>query len=255
MCFQLAADARLALAPVEDDEIFEQPRLVVFEGLDLDGTTRAAARRQKPMAVGLRTRTDVLNVRSLRDFRAANDERYDASAVHEHEPADRPRKHELAFAVFQVRIPAHLFWKCQVAQQRTHHVREHVHCRFAALSHSIREIGALGRFVTFERADLDTIFLGEAGRRGRRRSIGRICGRDWRACDQVLEIGLTFVDSGDANRQTPWSAVALHGSAGGQTKFLETGLQLSGKLRGEIRQPAGRDLFASDFNQELPVHL
>ena len=72
---ELAADLRLALAAIEDDEVLEQPRLVVLERLDLDRAAGAAARRQEPMAVGVRTRADVLHRRSLRQLGSADDER------------------------------------------------------------------------------------------------------------------------------------------------------------------------------------
>ena len=54
---ELAPDPRLALGAVEDDEVLEQPRLVVLERLDLDRPPGAAARRQKAMAVGVASPT------------------------------------------------------------------------------------------------------------------------------------------------------------------------------------------------------
>ena len=54
---ELAPDLRLALAAIEDDEVLEQPRLVVVERLDLDRAAGAAARRQEAMAVGVRRRS------------------------------------------------------------------------------------------------------------------------------------------------------------------------------------------------------
>ena len=47
-------------------------------------------------------------MRSLRRSRAADDERHDAAAVQEEQPADRPAERQLALAVVEHRVPAHL---------------------------------------------------------------------------------------------------------------------------------------------------
>ena len=114
--FELASNLRLALATIEDNEVLEQPRPIVVERLHLDGAPRPAARRQKTMAVGVRSRADVLDERALRVLGTPDDERHHSAAVQENQPPDRPREHQLAFSVFQVRVPAHLLWKRQVAQ-------------------------------------------------------------------------------------------------------------------------------------------
>src|SRR5688500_18516109 len=99
MRFELALDARLPLAPVENHEIFSQAILIVLERLDLDRAAGAATGRQEAMAVGLRSGADLLHIGPLRKLAAANHERHDAPPVHEDQPADRARKDEIALAV------------------------------------------------------------------------------------------------------------------------------------------------------------
>ncbi len=141
---ELAPDLRFALRAIEDDEVLEQTALVVVERLDLDRAPRAAARRQEAVTVGVRAGPDVLHVGTLRDLGAADDERHDATAVHQHEPADRTREHELALAVLEVGVPPHLLRKREVAQQAAHDVGEHVDRGLATLAHAVGEVGALG---------------------------------------------------------------------------------------------------------------
>ena len=63
---ELARDAIVPLAALEDDEVLGQPLAVVVEALDLDRAAGAAAGRQEAMAVGDRARADVLHQRALR---------------------------------------------------------------------------------------------------------------------------------------------------------------------------------------------
>jgi hypothetical protein len=95
--FELAPNLRFTLAAVEDDEIFEQPRLVIVEGLHFDGATGASARSEKAMPIGIRPGADVLDEWTLRALRPADDEGNHASAVEQDQPSDRPREDELAF--------------------------------------------------------------------------------------------------------------------------------------------------------------
>src|SRR5687768_13794111 len=110
MRFQLAPNPRLALRAVEDDEVLEQPGLVVLEGLDLDGPARAPAGRKETMPVGLGAGPDVLHVRprALRKLRSANDEWHHAAAVHQHQPPDRAREQKVPLSVFKEGVPSHL---------------------------------------------------------------------------------------------------------------------------------------------------
>src|SRR5215510_8256514 len=103
MRFKLAPNLRFTLATIEDDEVFEQPRLVVVEGLDLDGATGASARGEEAMPVGIRPRADVLDEWTLRALGPADDEGNHASAVQQDQPANRSREDEIAFAVLEVR--------------------------------------------------------------------------------------------------------------------------------------------------------
>jgi hypothetical protein len=51
MRFKLAPQLRFTLAAIQDDEVLEEPRLVVVEGLHLDGATgagRSVVRKRWP---------------------------------------------------------------------------------------------------------------------------------------------------------------------------------------------------------------
>src|SRR5437667_2853080 len=171
MRLELTPDLRFTLIAIEDDEVLEQPGLVVVEHLDLDRAASASACRQEAMTVRVRSRPDVLHQRTLRVFRSPDDERDDAATVEKNQPANRPREDEVALAVLEIRVPSHLLWKGEVAKQASHHVREDVHGRLAALAHPIGEIGPLRRVAAFERADVDAVFPGKAGCRRRRLTV------------------------------------------------------------------------------------
>src|SRR5215208_4680182 len=111
MRFELAPDLLLALAAIEDDKILEQPLLVVIERFDLDRATGAAARRLEAMTVRVGSGADVLHGRPLRLIGPPNDERHDPSSVQQHQPANRAREDEVALAVLEVGVPAHLLGK------------------------------------------------------------------------------------------------------------------------------------------------
>ncbi len=106
--FELTTDLLLALAAIEDDEVLEQPLLVVVERLDLDRAPGPAARGLEAMSVGVRPGSDVLHRRALRLLRPPDHERHDAPAVQQHEPANRPREQQIALAILEVGVPSHL---------------------------------------------------------------------------------------------------------------------------------------------------
>src|SRR5262245_50708941 len=143
MRFKFAAKLRFTLAAIQDDEVLEEPRLVVVEGLHLDRATGAAARGQEAVAIGVRSRADVLNEWALRTLGSADDERNDTAAVQEDEPSDRSREDEIALAVLEVCVPAHLLRKCKVAKQSAHDIGKDIDGRLASLANSIREIGQI----------------------------------------------------------------------------------------------------------------
>ena len=58
---ELAGNLVVALAPLDNDEVLEQPGLVFVERPDLDGAAGAAAGRQEAVPVGDRPRRDVLH--------------------------------------------------------------------------------------------------------------------------------------------------------------------------------------------------
>ena len=61
---EVARDPVAALGVLEHDEVLGELRLVLVEAADLDRAAGAAARREKPVAVGQRARLDVLHLRS-----------------------------------------------------------------------------------------------------------------------------------------------------------------------------------------------
>src|SRR5690349_16794038 len=117
MRFEFAPNLRFTLAAIQDDEVFEQPRLVIVEGLHLDRATGTSARREEAMTIGVRPRADVLDEWTLRALGPADDEGDDASAIQKDQPADRPREDEIALAVLEVRVPPHLLREREIAQQ------------------------------------------------------------------------------------------------------------------------------------------
>ncbi len=254
MRFQLAPDPRFALRTVEDDEVFEQPGLVVLEGLDLDGAARAAARRQETMAVGLGAGPDVLHVRALRTLGSTDDEWHDAAAVHQHQPPDRPREDEVPFAVLEMGIPPHLLGKRQIAQQPAHDVRQHIDRGFATLPNPVGQIRALWRLVLLERGDVHAVFLRKPGRRRRGFSISLVCRGYWRSGHQFFEIGLALGKLRHPRRQTPGGAVAFRLGRGGEPDLLEARVEMPRELRRQSRQPTRRNLLAPDLNQQLAIH-
>src|SRR5262245_61454836 len=136
MRFKLAPNLRLTLAAIQDDEVLEQPRLVIVERLHLDGATSASARREEAMAVGVRAGADVLDQWTLRHLGPADDEGDDAPAVQKDQPPDRSREDEVALPVLEVRVPSHLLGKCQVTKQPAHDVGKDVDSSLAALARS-----------------------------------------------------------------------------------------------------------------------
>ena len=144
------------------------------------------------MAVGLRTGPDVLYVGTLRHLGSANHEGHDATAVHQHEPADRPREDKVPFPVFEVGVPAHLLGKRQVAQQTAHHFRQHIDGGLAALVHPIGQVHALRRLMFLQRGHIHAVLPGkpDGGSGGlTTRLVGR---RERRARHQLLEIRLAL---------------------------------------------------------------
>ncbi len=63
---EVAGDAVAAVGVAEDDEVLGEPGLILVEAADLDRAAGAAARGQEPVAVGQRTRFDVLHLRTRR---------------------------------------------------------------------------------------------------------------------------------------------------------------------------------------------
>jgi hypothetical protein len=175
MGLELATDPLLALGSIEDDEVFEQPRLIVVERLDLDRATGSPACRQEAVAVGVGPGTNVLDCRPLRQLGSPDDERYHASAVQENEPSDWTRERQVALSVLEIRIPPHLLRKCHVAKQSPHQLREHVDRRFAALSNAIRQVATLGCLLPFQRLDFDAVLLRKSNRRRRGLPVGFEC--------------------------------------------------------------------------------
>ena len=254
MRFELAPDLLLALAAVEDDEVLEQPLLVVVEGLDLDRAPGPAARRLEAMTVSIGPGPDVLHRRPLRLIGPPDHERDDASAVEEHEPANRAREDQVAFAVLEIRVPAHLLREREVAQHAAHHVGEHVHRGLAALFHAIREVLAFRCLLPLERGHVHAVLLREACGGRRRLAVRLVCRGHRRTSDQLFEVRLTLGDANHARGEAAWRAVGLGRRVARQPRLFQACVYVLRHLRGEARQPAGRDLLAANLDQQLAVH-
>ena len=191
---------------IEDDEVLEQPRLVVVEGPDLDGPAGAAARRQEAMAVGVGARPDVLHradpapARSGESRTARRGRRTGTAASGS---AARRRSSPLPSSSYaSQRI---CFGNVRSRSSAAQHVGQHIDRGLAALAHAVREVLALRRLVPLERADLDAVLLREADRGRRRLAVGAERGRHGRAGDQLLEVVLPL---GDAWRRARSAAAA-----------------------------------------------
>ena len=253
---ELACNLVVALAALEDHEVLEQPRAVFVEGPDLDGPPRASARRQEAVSVGHRARRDLLHLTRLGRRGTGDRERHDAAAIDEQNPADRPAEQQLAPAVLELRIPVHQFRERQAAQRSAEHVREHVDRRLAPLLLSIGQVGALGGFDALERGDVDALLGREAARGRRRRAVSAEARRNRRAVDQILEIGLPLGETGDPDRQPPRRAVGFGRRLRRQAVRAQLGEDDLANLVRQAGQPAGRQLLASDFEQQFPIeHL
>ena len=131
--FEAARDAILALLTIENDEMFAEPRGVVVEGAHLHRAPCPAARRQKAVAVGHRSRHNFLHRGRLGQLRAPNRERHDASAVEIENPANRTPEQQIALSVLEIRVPVHGLGKTERSQRRRQHVGQHINRRLAAL--------------------------------------------------------------------------------------------------------------------------
>ena len=91
-------DAALALFAIEQHEVLRQLRAIVGDAPHLQRAAGAAAAGEHAMPVGHRAGAHFLHHRRLREHAAAHDERHDAAAVQEQDPADRPPEQQLAAA-------------------------------------------------------------------------------------------------------------------------------------------------------------
>ena len=191
---EVAGDAVAPVGVTEDDEVLGQPGLILVEAANLDRSAGAAARRQEPVAVGQRTRFDVLDLGSGGAGGSADRERHDAPAIEEEQPADGTAEQQLAAAVLELRVPVHLLGERQIAQQAGEDVGQRVNGAAAALVLLIGEVFALGRLRARQLLERHALLLGEAERRGRRLAVLPEGRRHGRAGDRLVEIVLAFRD-------------------------------------------------------------
>jgi hypothetical protein len=78
--------------------------------------------------------------------------------------------------------------------------------------------------------------------------------RNRRSGHDLFEVLLTLGDLGEPHGETTRCAVALHRRAGRDARFLEPRLETLAKLAGEAWHPRGRELFDTDFYQQLSIH-
>ncbi len=251
---ELADDALAAILALEDHEVLEEPRLVVVERLDLHGAPRAAARGQEAVAVGHGGRPHLLDERRLRQLGAADLEGHDAAAVQEQQPADRAPEGEIAPAVVQVGVPAHVPRERQSAEQARHHGGERVHGGPPPLSPAVGEIPAARRVGLLEIGDLHAVLPREAQRGGGRLPVGAARGRDGRTGHELLEIGLPLGHPAHAHRQPPRRRPRIDRPVDLEARGLQLGGRHRRQLRGQAGQPAGGDLLDADLDEQFSVH-
>ena len=251
---ELPRDLRVPLLAVEHHEVLEEARSILVEAAHLDGPPGASARRQEAVAIGDGPRAHVVDDAALRGLEPADHERHDAAAEEEQDPADRPAEEQLAAPIVQLGVPVHLLGERQVAQHAGEHVREHVDRRLAADLPAERQVDAFGRLGALEGVHLDAVLAREAGG-GRRGLAPRLEGRgDGRPQEQFLEVGLPIGDVRDAHREAPRRAVGLDGRFGLEAQGLHPGRGRLANLRRQRGQPAGRNLLAAEFDEQLAIH-
>ena len=205
------------------------------------------------MAVGVRTRSNVLHRWSLRQLGAANDERHHAAAIQQHEPSNRAAERKIAFAVFEVRVPPHLLRERHVTKQSRHEIGQDIDGRLPALTNAVREIGALRCFSAFERLDFNAVLLRKADGRRRWLPVRFERGGNGRTGDELLEVALALGELRDSRGQAARRAVRFSGPFARQPEFLQTRVEVTSELRSQARQPARGDLLAADLDEQLAV--
>ena len=106
-----------------------------------------------------------------------------------------------------------------------------------------------------ERRDVDALPGRKPGGGGGGRTVGREARRDGRPVHELLEVGLPLGHLGDPHGQASRGAVRLGRRFRGQAVAAELGQHHIANLLRQSRQPAGRQLFAPDLEQEFPIHV
>ena len=244
----------MTLAPFDDHEVLGEAAPVVVEPLHLDRPAGPAARRQEAVAEGHRARADLLHERAGRRGGAKNLERDDPAAVHEQHPADRPAAQQLALAVVQFGVPAHLLRVLQIAQRPGEHGGQHVDRRLATQEFLVGHVHALGRLDPLQCVGLHALLAREAETGAGDRAVGGERRRGRRAHHHFLEVGLALGHPGGAHHQPPRRAEGLHRRLHRQPLLGETRLHPRAELRGDAGQPARWQLLGADLDQQLSVH-
>ena len=249
--------ARNPVAPIsvlQNHEVLGQLRLVLVEAADLDRTSRAAARRQKPVPVGQRTGRHVLDLRSGRCCRSPDRERDDAAAVEEEQPANGAAEEQLPSPVVERRVPVHLLGECQIAKEAHENVGQRIDGAAPALMLLKGEVLALRRLRARQLLERHALLPGKS--QGRRTGLAVLAegGRDGRSGDRFVEVFLALRDVGDANGQAPRRAEALDGSTRSNPEFGEARAKPLGELPRQPGHPGCGQLFDADFYQEFSIH-
>ena len=148
----------------------------------------------------------------------------------------------------------HLFGKREAAQDAGHDIRQRVYRRPAALTLTEREIGAFRRLDTFEVRHLDAVLLGEAERCLRGLAIRSRRGADWRSVDELFEIRLPLRHPCNTDSEAPGRGIPFRPHARAQSVGLQLRVGHFGELPRQRRQPARRQLFEAEFDQEFAIH-
>ena len=141
--FEIAGDAVASFRMIEDNEMFGQLGLILVEAANLDRAAGAAARGQKPMAVGQRSGLDVLDLRARGAWHTADGVRHDAAAIQKQQPANRPPEQQLATPVVEPGVPVHLLGEREIAKQAREDVGQRIDGTSPALVLLERQVLAL----------------------------------------------------------------------------------------------------------------
>ena len=155
---------------------------------------------------------------------------------------------------FERRVPSHLLRERHAAQHAGQHLGQHIDRGVAALVLAHADVFALRRLDALDLIFGHALLLGEAGAGRRQRAVRAECRRHRRPGDELFEIGLPLGNLARPHRQAPRRAEGFDRLVDRQPRFLQPRLEHLAELRRQARQPAGRNLFGADLEEQFAIH-